>query len=140
MTDTWHKSYDRTLSMDDFILFDINESLDLYDHFNNNILDAADFNSFDTYSMHNLQQKPNDNRLILIENNLGSVHRNQGHSYSENSGTVRGTQASSTLAMERAEAFKEGLKFVRVDLEYNLRRWLEEGAEEGRWAAFRRGV
>lgn len=124
--------------MDDFVLFDLNDSQNLCDRFNNNILDIAGF-CFDIHSTHILQQQPSYDRLISTGDNFVSIHHeNDPISQSQTSSISHKTQASRMAPTERAETFKQYLKLVKVDLGYNLRRWLEQCAEKDHWAGLHR--
>jgi hypothetical protein len=66
----------QSVSMDDFILFDLNESQSPYDGFNNNILDADNFGLFLIPPVCTFQSCLDYDRLILTEVNLGTICSN----------------------------------------------------------------
>jgi hypothetical protein len=121
--------------MDHFVLFGLGDSNRPCHSFDNNVSDSADFSLFDISTTRSSQQQPENNRTGVA---FGSTHiqKEETDSRNGNSSASRKTKAIHTAAKAEVDAFEEGLKLVKVDLDYILRSWLKEGPEEGQWTTY----
>lgn len=124
--------------MNNFVLVNHNKKPDAQDKSrNNDVLKTADFILFDQ-AEDILQLQPTDS-LSQAWIDLDANRYDTGPDpWSQTSSTSKAIEATSSKSKEGAEAFEKALERVEADMDYSVRRWLEQKAEEDHWTTGRR--